>query len=309
MIVIDCCSYHAFFHHLTRMYSSYPHGGWVVIGLILSTCAALAATMWGVASCRFLIVDYTTDRGDFSDLFGDPTADGNPVPQRVGAGLFSWLVPHDVDGSDWTDGQCAGYTERQREHFGDSIFEAARIFAVFATLSGIGIVLWVMFLACLSLGRLQVWLTSAILGCVTIFVALTFIIFQSTLCTDLVSNQDESYETKCTMDQGGLVVIAAAIFWAVAFLICVMYIKPPEFDLTLKNGRITNAFEERQERRLQREKERQLQRMMSAGERQKLHQPQQQQRPQAALSRPTEEDLASYEDGGTEVQIGHRGRA
>jgi len=73
-----------------------------------------------------------------------------------------------------------------------------------------------------------------------------------------VSYQNESYETKCTIDQGGLVVIAAAIFWSVAFLISVVYIKDPKRDMGIRDGRITNAFDQRTEERQVREKERRI---------------------------------------------------
>lgn len=241
-------------------FCSYPHGGWAVAGLMLACFCAFAATMWGVASCRFLFVDYTTDRGDFTDFFLDPTADGAPVQQRVGAGLFSWLVPKE-DATEWLDGNCAGYNQSQRDHFGDTTFEVARIFAVFVVLSGVGVTLWVMFLACISLGKFQIWLMRGVLGLLPIFSGLTFIIFQSTLCQDLVSYQDASYETNCTIDQGGLVVISGSIFWTIAFLISLIYIKPPETDLRLENGHITNAFDARQEQRIRREKERRIKSM------------------------------------------------
>jgi hypothetical protein len=82
---------------------------------------------------------------------------------------------------------------------------------------------------------------STILGLIAIGASLTFLIFQAQICTDLVTFQDESYETKCTIDQGGLVVIASVLFWAVAFLISVIYIKTPEKDLRLQDGQILNA--------------------------------------------------------------------
>ena len=40
-----------------------------VILLVLSCICALAATMWGMASCRFMYIDYITDRGSFSDFY------------------------------------------------------------------------------------------------------------------------------------------------------------------------------------------------------------------------------------------------
>mmetsp|Transcript_2755 Transcript_2755/g.7583 ORF Transcript_2755/g.7583 Transcript_2755/m.7583 type:complete len:259 (+) Transcript_2755:1708-2484(+) len=217
--------------------------------------------MMGMSSCRMFHIDYTTDRGDFSDFFKDPTADGDPVVQRVGAGLFSWLVPSSEDRNgdsklDWTDGQCAGFSESQRNFFSDTIFEVARIFAVLSVLGGMGVVLGIFLMSCMSMKRFQIWMLSTVLGFIVVFVGLTFLVLGSKLCTDLVSFQDESFETKCTIDQGGLVVIAAAIFWGVAFVISVVYIKDPKWDLGIVDGQITNAFDRRQEERLQREKER-----------------------------------------------------
>jgi hypothetical protein len=242
-----------------------------------------------------MFVDFTTDRGDFSDFHRDPTADGEAVTQRVGAGLFSWLVPNSVD--NWNDGQCAGYSELQREHFSDKVFEASRIFSVLAVLGGMGVTVWVLFLSCISLGRFQIWMMSTILGFLTIFTVLTFLIFLSTLCTDLTSYQDASYETDCTIDQGGLVVIAATLFWAVAFLISVVYIKTPEKDLTWQDGRITNAFELRQQQRLKREKQRRL----SAAHRRQDRNITESSHHSGDRAR---DEVSVFADGDTEVQLG-----
>jgi hypothetical protein len=242
-------------------------------------------------------IDFTTDRGDFSDLHRDPTADGEAVSQRVGAGLFSWLVPNSAD--NWNDGQCAGYSQLQREHFSDTVFEASRIFAVLAVLGGMGVTLWVLFLSCVSLGRLQIWMMSTILGFITIFTPLTFLIFSSTLCTDLTSNQDASYETDCTIDQGGLVVIAATLFWAVAFLISVVYVKTKEKDVTWQDGRIANAFELRQQQRLEREK----QRRMTVAQRQ-LERSTSESHQSHRANAVDRDDISVYTDGDTEVQLG-----
>merc|ERR1719343_234318 len=87
---------------------------------------------------------------------------------------------------------------------------------------------------------------------------LTFLVLRSKLCTDLVGSQDDGFGTACTIDQGGLVVIASAIFWGVAFVISVVYIKDPKRDLGIVDGEITNTFDRRQEERLQREKERRM---------------------------------------------------
>jgi ABC-type multidrug transport system fused ATPase/permease subunit len=275
--------------HNLQYYSSYPHGGWAALGLIASCVCALAATMWGMASCRFMYIDYITDRGDFSDFYRDPTADGDPVLQRVGAGLFTWLLPFGDNGdasesestSDWTSGQCAGYSEGQRIFFSDNIFEVARIFAVLSVLGGMGVVFAVLFLSCISLRRFQIWMLSIILGLISMSTGLTFIVFQSKLCNDLVSYQkDDSYTTKCRIDQGGLVVIAAGLFWSVATLISIVYIKDPKRDIGIENGQITNAFESRQEQRYQREKERRMKSDMNREQRRSNQQQQQQQQQQ-----------------------------
>jgi hypothetical protein len=92
-----------------------------------------------------------------------------------------------------------------------------------------------------------------------------------------------------------LVVIAATLFWAVAFLISVVYVKTPEKDLTLYDGQITNAFELRQRQRLQREKERRMRASQKKQERQTAKEGHR----GGAVN-----DIASYADGDTEVQLG-----
>mmetsp|Transcript_69751 Transcript_69751/g.105390 ORF Transcript_69751/g.105390 Transcript_69751/m.105390 type:complete len:284 (-) Transcript_69751:18-869(-) len=266
-------------------FCSYPHGGWVMAGLIGSSISALSATLYGVGSCRFAFVDFTSDRGDFSDFYLDPTPDGGPIEYRSGVGLFTWLEP--FDDLDWSEGSCGGYTELQTELFADNVFEVARIFAVLSVLTGIGVVGWSLFLSCISLNKYQIWMMSGVFGMEVIFVCLTFLFFKSGLCTDLVSYQDESYTTECTMDQGGLVIIAAILLWCVACLVSVMYIKPPNRDMAIINGRITNAFE-------QRKKERHLQMLLA------------QQRKEQAELRSRHSKIQMSASGEAEVQLDNR---
>lgn len=261
-----------------------------MFGLIFSCMAALAATLWGVSSCRFVFVDFISDRGDLSDFYLDPTPDGAPVKFRHGVGLFTWLQPFD-DG-DWSKGQCTGYTQLGREHFSDNYFEVARVFSVLSVLGGIGMTCWTLFLACISLGKFQIWMLSTILGFLAIFVGLTFLILPSSLCTDLVSYQDDEgtneYTTECTLDQGGLVTIAGAVLWSVASLISIIYIKTPETDMRItQDGQITNAFQ-------QRRKERQLKQMLAEQKRE-------QSRNHRGIA-----SVTSGQDGGTEVQLDAR---
>lgn len=205
-------------------------------------------SMWGVSSCRYLYVDFRSDRGDFGEFYKDPTANGEAVTYRAGAGLFTWLVP--FESSDWSEGQCAGYNQLQQEVFGDTIFQVSQVFAVLSVVGGVSMTAWTLFLSCFSLRKLQIWAMSLGFFLLSCFVAFSLLIFQSALCQDLVSYQNPSYTSKCTLDQGGLIAIAGSILWFVAFLICVVYIKSPENDVTfLPSGEVVNAFEMRQANR------------------------------------------------------------
>ncbi|CAJ1952290.1 unnamed protein product [Cylindrotheca closterium] len=229
---------------------SFPHGPTSVCGLMVASLAAMAASMWGISSCRMAFVEYTNDRGDFSDFYLDPTSDGEGVPMRTGIGLFQWLEP--FDDNDWSQGQCRGYTTLQLEFFGDNALEVARGCGVLAVIGAVAMSFWILFLNCVAMGQMQIRVLQLCLVCLTINIGGTFSIFFSPLCQDLVSYQDESYETKCTLDQGGLVVVSAALLWAVALLISCIYIKAPEKDIQiLADGKEINAFEHRQERRRQ----------------------------------------------------------
>jgi len=227
---------------------SFPHGPWSVCGLMVASLAAMAASMWGISSCRMAFVEYTNDRGDFSDFYLDPTADGEGVPMRTGIGLFQWLDPFDPE--EWSQGQCRGYTTLQLEFFGDSALEVARACGVLAVIGAVAMSFWILFLNCVSMGQMQIRALQFCLLALTLNIGGTFAIFFSPLCQDLVSYQNDSYETNCTLDQGGLVVISAGLLWGVALLISCIYIKSPEKDVQAGvDGKMVNAFEKRQERR------------------------------------------------------------
>ena len=61
--------------------------------------------------------------------------------------------------------------------------------------------------------------------------------------------------------------IGAVIFWAVAFLISIVYIKDPERDMGIQDGVIMNAFDKREEDRIRREKERKIRAHQKKGQR------------------------------------------
>ena len=260
-------------------------------GFIISILAALATTLWGVSSCRIAYIDFYSDRGDFGSWYLDPTPNGNTMHYRVGIGLFTWLVPYDVTtttattnnstSSSWSHGSCAGYTQMQLQHFDDKFFEAGRLFSVLAVLGGAGCMIWSWFLCCISLGRYQIYMMSMILGLVVLFVAMTFLLMASALCTGL--RVDGGPHTHCTIDQDGLVLIASCLLWCVALIVSMMYIKPQDRDWIVRNGQLTNAFDERLEERRRRQKERQLQIQESQQERQQQHQIQQQRQQQQQL--------------------------
>jgi hypothetical protein len=229
-------------------YSSFPHGGWALFALMVSCITALSATMYGMASCRFLYVDFQSDRGDFSQFYLDSNLEGEVVKYRAGIGIFSWLLPSDAN--DWSKGTCLGYTEVQKETFGDGIFEASRVFGLLSVLGGIIITSCCFFLTCISLTKLQIWLMNAVLFLLAWFVGLTFIVFQSQLCQDLMDFNDNSQTSECSIDRGGLATIAACLFWCVALVVSIFCIKATEqLNMTVLPDRqiVSTGFEERQQ--------------------------------------------------------------
>jgi len=270
--------------------------------------------MYGMASCRFLYVDFQSDRGGFGEFYMASVANGSPVMYRAGAGLFAWLSP--FNSSDWSVGKCEGYTAGQIANFDDNIFEASRVFGVLSVLSGVGITAWTLFLSCLSIGRLQICFMSLVFFLLTCFVGFAFTVFQSGLCKSLVTSLNPSYKSKCTLDQGGLVAIAGSIFWCVAFLISVIYIKSPNSDFTISpDGRITNAFQERQLERDRKIREKQRLREKAAMQRREEREEKSNMRNSRSNSfgqglEGVRESIDMMEDGTTEVQLeDHRGNA
>jgi len=140
------------------------------------------------------------------------------TPFQTGAGLFSWLVPADS----WDQGTCTGYTQSALNVIADPIFETARFFVVIAIIVGLGVVLWVLCLACISLGPKQVYLLAACQLLLVVLVPMSFLAFNSHLCSKV------GQDTKCTVDEGGMVAIVAAISWFLGFLITIYFMQSPE---------------------------------------------------------------------------------
>jgi hypothetical protein len=208
--------------------SSYPHGGYTSAGLFLTCAGALSLTTYAVASCKIMVVTFTSFMGDFEETFSDfSDRQGNTVVRyKVGVGLFQWLHPLESieNGGDWSDGYCVGYQSTMLDALSDTSFETARGFAVFAVLLAFGVTIWSMLTACITWNRIQLILLSACLLSGAICTGLTFILKKASVCQSAFIDQE------CTIDSGGLILIAAVILWLAAFFISVIFLKPDETD-------------------------------------------------------------------------------
>ena len=222
--------------------SSYPHGGYVTLGLWFAVLGGIAASWYSFASCRFVVLTFGSDAGGFGDMF-DARVGGTVLTQyQIGAGLFSWLQPYNRRGEiSWTEGRCTGYTRTQRdEGFGDATFEAVRVLAVVSVLLSILLLLWLILVMCVSMGKCYIRLLSTTLFLVMTTTCLTFLILQSGLCTNV------GIDTECSVDEGGLVAVAGVILWFVALVISVLFVVPVGEDLILVEGELRSDFLERQ---------------------------------------------------------------
>lgn len=197
--------------------STYPLGGWLTAALLLSIASALAATMYGVASCRFLLLEFESTTGDFEAYFSlsQRSEDETIITYKTAVGLYQWLRPTTVSSSssssNWDDGTCAGFQETMRMELTDVYFDAARSFGVFAVLLAMLMTIWIFGLACLEMNRIQLWLFCALALVCAVSSGLTFLLFRSSLCTT------EFISRSCSIDEGGLIMIAATILWMVIF--------------------------------------------------------------------------------------------
>jgi hypothetical protein len=232
-IDINSLHSHTVLYHYIILYldSSYPHGGYVSLGLFLTCAAALSTTTYAVASCRMLVVTFTSTQGDFEQTFDRRDSndrEGDTAERfKLGAGLFQWLKPFgDVDAEDgdssWSDGYCVGYQSTMLDALSDTAFETARGFAVFAVLLAVIVTLWSLLFACISWNRIQIRLLNGCLLAGAICTGLTFIIKRAAICQ--TAFQDRS----CSIDQGGLMLVAAVIMWMAAFMISIIFLKPDE---------------------------------------------------------------------------------
>lgn len=254
-----------------NLHSSFPHGTRATLGLIVACAAAWAATCYSVASCHYVTVSFVSYRGN---VFSAPlqAAGSVPVSYHVAAGLFTWSNQQ----------QCVSYTEYQLQSgvLADVPLQAARVFAIFSVLGGLGVLLWSTILFCMSLGRYQCRLFAFCLLLLAMFMGLTQLITRSSLCNSVGS------PAHCGLNNGGLVAIAALLLWLVALVISLVYVQSPNHDVIVQNGVETNLFEKRKERRLAREQARREEQQRKQLEKARLEQ-------QLAEEREQEEHLAT----------------
>lgn len=203
---------------LSFIHSIYAHGGFVTAALLASSIAGFVCTTYSAASCRFVRVEFKSERGNFDSLFSSQGSGNGFEPIQTGAGLYSWLAPSDS----WDVGTCTGYTQSALEVISDEMLEAARFLVVIAIILGLGVLLWILSLACISLGPKQIYLLAACQLLLVILVPMSFLVLQSDLCNSV------GQDTSCTIDEGAMVAIVAAVSWFIGFLICIFYMKSPE---------------------------------------------------------------------------------
>ena len=203
------------------MYRSvYPLGDRVSFALMASACAAMAATLVATSSCRFVTISFTSTAGGLEDYFAsNRVVNETPSQYKAGVGLYQWLRPNNPE-TNWSDGACAGYQETMLESISDRTFEVTRTFAVFAILMSVVEMCWVLLASCFEMNQLQVIMFCGLSAVGTISTAMTLMFPFSAICQTEFDSRD------CTIDQGGLVMIGAAVLWLITFFLSVFYAYP-----------------------------------------------------------------------------------
>ncbi|GAX20887.1 hypothetical protein FisN_7Hh208 [Fistulifera solaris] len=203
---------------------SYPHGGYTVLGLILSGAAAMTTTLYAAASCRFLVVTFVSETGDFETFFTNiqEAASGRPTAtHKVGIGLFQFLRPFRQD-SHWSDGSCAGYQETMLQEMSDTPFETARFFAVIAIVLSFILVIWELLMIFVEFNRLQISIFCFIAMLGTLCCGMTFMMMKSAICNTVF------LESECEVDEGGLVMVAGSLLWFATMVLSAAFLRPSE---------------------------------------------------------------------------------
>lgn len=181
-----------------------------------------------------VVVSFTSTQGGFEETFSDQNdRQGESAARyKVGAGLFQWLRPFDAsdnsnsngDSTSWSNGYCVGYQSTMLTALSDTAFETARGFAVFAVLLSVIVTIWSMLSACIVWNRIQIRLLNACLLAGAVCTGLTFLLKRASICQTAFTDRE------CSMDQGGLCLVAAVILWMAAFMISVIFFKPDAIE-------------------------------------------------------------------------------
>mmetsp|Transcript_32789 Transcript_32789/g.49423 ORF Transcript_32789/g.49423 Transcript_32789/m.49423 type:complete len:321 (-) Transcript_32789:179-1141(-) len=233
---------------------AFPHGYCSTLSLLASIGFGLGATLYAVASCRFVFISFLSRWGDIAEVLGIEAEEGGDeyMEYKVSSGLYSWLTSEDARRFD--PNSCTGFNQRMLRGLKEPFFDAARLIGVVAVLLSFMMVVWAFLLSSLSVGKVEIILMKMCFLILAALLGSTFLILMSSLCNDVGD------DTACTIDEGGLVGIAAVILWFVCFLITCFFIKPPGEDLVLVDGELRSVFEDRQTERKRQAEIRKMQR-------------------------------------------------
>jgi hypothetical protein len=264
---------HSLIFRRFTFHSAYPHGLAPSLTLLFTVAAALAATTYGVASCRLLVVSYsyTTGTGTtqsssstcFQDYFASHSGTSN-LPalgtstrqqQRscaTGIGLFQWMQPFSTgstsstssnnatttaDSSSWKHGYCVGYQQSTLATLqaGNSYFDVGRTFGILAVLASFVVLAWTLVLSCLQMNTLQCCLFRLLCYVGALTSGFAFAIKKASLCTQLFDAR------ACTLDKGGLAMITGCILWFVASLVSTFFLQTEPLLFTTTNTNNNNT--------------------------------------------------------------------
>jgi hypothetical protein len=182
----------------------------------VTVIAALGATGYAFLSCRFVVVSYVSPQSDYpSSILGDRNKGDVDQSFKIPSGLFSWSQY----------GQCIGYQQRMLSALSEPIWDGSRIVAIFSVLFSLMMILWIIFMTTLSMRSREVWCQTFFFAIQVCLVGMSFGIFSSSLCTNKIGDR---YNVDCTLDEGGLVAIAAAILWFASALISCYLVRGPD---------------------------------------------------------------------------------
>jgi hypothetical protein len=189
--------------------------------VILSSIVGLIASIYSIASCRFVQLTFISSNGGFDSFWRGSIANTEPRLYTTYVGLFTWL---NADGIEISSGQsvgavCTGYNQTQREAINDDTFGAVQIFAIMVVLFGVMAVFLAIGTSMVAMNRVQLWGLRLLLGICLLCESLVFMVLQSGLCTSV------EQDSECSLDEGAYVAIVAISMWAIACFACAVFLQ------------------------------------------------------------------------------------